>query len=326
MVEALNGVEKGRERRTRRGLVESIGDATSVAPTQMSTHRSVHITLLLSAWLGLVLGGCGSAGPAATTQSPTTVAGPSTSATLPPPATTLAAPTTTQAVTTSAAPTPRVVPVDFSSFGTDPDYQVALTVPALDHTADESIAAEINDKIRARFEAEAESFVAAVVEGGSSEFGPSELDSTYRVTLLGSDLLSFEVSFTSYFSGAAHPGTTVDALTYDLATARQLGVDDFLVGDGFLDTDQRARLAAMIADRIRAGYYGGDEAEFTTFVPDEAALVGEAAFWLSSSTLGVSFSQAIVGPSVFGPVTVEIPFGDLGDLIEAGGYIHALSP
>ena len=70
----------------------------------------------------------------------------------------------------SSIPSPMVEPFDLSSVGTDPEYRVTMTVPALRLLPDPSVETEVNDKIAARFEAEADAFVQAAVEAGTDDF------------------------------------------------------------------------------------------------------------------------------------------------------------
>jgi hypothetical protein len=189
-----------------------------------------------------------------------------------------------------------------------------VTVPSLSGLPVPSVEASVNDALGAVGIEAVGQFLAAIEDADNYGFG-SDLVVGYEARTVHPSVASFRFTHYVYFDGAAHGISAVSTLTFDLRTGRTLGLPELLVGDS-----APTALSILVAAHLRDEYYAGDPTEFSAWVPDTGAL-SVSRFALGPTGIEVSFDQYEVGPGAMGPVTVTVPYEELGILINPEGPI-----
>lgn len=276
--------------------------ATTTAPTATTTGDATSTTPITT--------------PDTTAASTTTASPPSSTTTLPP--------ATSVVTTATTAPPARDLEVVLSSVeetSDDPSYRLSMSIPVVRGHSDAAAEAAINDEIAAFGDAEADRFRADMASWEADAGAPeSAFDLDGSVSLLTADVLSIVFFEYWYFQGAAHPTDNYEAMIFDLRTGRRLGLPDLLGSDS-----APFALSELVQQRIIAEYYEGDEASFDSW-RDGAAPEQLDALALTESSLLVLFGRYEVGPGVLGSIIVEVPYEELGVLIDPDGPIGALVP
>ena len=198
-----------------------------------------------------------------------------------------------------------------------PNYRYDVKVPRLVGLADAAMAARINDDVAGQATAAIDKFVKdsadAPAAGGSQ---PSGLDGDYEVTLLDARAYSVKLRLSAYQAGAAHPGTTLYAFTFDLRSGHRVRLADlFRPGSAYLprlSELSRQQLAATLgpdadADQVEAGTQ-----------PTEDNFAGWA---LRPHELEITFGEYQVGPYALGTPKVAIPYRSLAALVAPGSVV-----
>ena len=198
-----------------------------------------------------------------------------------------------------------------------PNYRYDVKVPRLVGLADAAMAARINDAVAGQATAAIDKFVKdsadAPAAGGSQ---PSGLDGDYEVTLLDARAYSVKLRLSAYQAGAAHPGTTLYAFTFDLRSGHRVRLADlFRPGSAYLprlSELSRQQLAATLgpdadADQVEAGTQ-----------PTEDNFAGWA---LRPHELEITFGEYQVGPYALGTPKVAIPYRSLAALVAPGSVV-----
>jgi hypothetical protein len=188
--------------------------------------------VLAVAVVGAVLAaGCSSKSD---TKKPTTSSSTSTSSGAT--STSSTGPTTTIAV--SAAPSVDLDALSGSENGSFP-YTYRVEFPKLRGLSPSTTQSRINDAIKAWASAQVDQFAHQAKGGAGADpgQGTSNLEGHSTTTAVDTRIASFRLVVSSYYAGAAHPGSVVKTFTFDLRTGGELQLADlFKKGDylGFL--------------------------------------------------------------------------------------------
>ena len=280
---------------------------------------------------GSVLGtGASTSAPTETTAPATTEAPPATTGA--PPATTQAPPATTATTATTAAPpettspppppVPVLTPFDASETNAAPALVMDVVIPIVSGVP-AAAADAMNAAITADILGIANTFKAEILTG-PPPFDPaiaSEMGLSYVGEAVSALILSIRFDVYTYYSGAAHGQSGVITMSFDPQTGQQLALTDILVPGTF------GALAAIVEQRLTDELYGGDAAEAAGWLPalDPNVLDGWA---VTPGGLAFSFDQYEVGFGAMGAPTVVVPWGDLGAVIDPGGWaaVYAFGP
>ena len=280
-----------------------------------------HSRVVIGSLLVVLAAACSDAsGEAATTSAAapgsttTTVAAATSTTTTAPTAT---ATTLSEATTTSIVATPVVTDVIREERGQDPAYTLLITIPAVSGLSDPAAEATINNELAAVGNDAAGGFLTDIEDADNYGFG-NDLVVGYETRALHPTVASFRFNHYVYFDGAAHGMSAISTLTFDLTTGRILTLPDVLIGDS-----APTALSILAAAHLRDDYYSGDPAEFAAWVPETGTL-DVSRFALGPAGLEISFDQYEVGPGAMGPVTVTVPYEELGVLINQEGPIPVI--
>ncbi|WP_201731831.1 DUF3298 domain-containing protein [Acidithrix sp. C25] len=286
----------------------------------ITPRRVLFVPLAMS--IGALIGACGSttslAAVAKTTTtaasaSPTLVASPlsptgSTSTTLP------------STTTTSPSVVPTQVSQTYSKSGSSPSFSVNISYPVISGMTSSSAQNGINSQIYGAVASWANSFMQNVAMAASSGSGPngvSNLTGSYKVTLLDARLASFQFVLNTAAAAASAPNTSIQALTFSLASGTVLSLSDlFGTNNSFLTTlsnQARAQLTTQLAAQ------GVPSAQIQSAPGLNPLLSNFAAFNITSNSLILGFSQGQVISSAIGDLTVNIPLVDLKSIIDPTG-------
>ena len=263
------------------------------------------------------------------TASPTAVPTPE-----PTPSPSASVPTGSQTpVPTPSGPLPTVTSKTASARDPHGIWSVSYHYPHLDAPAI-PMAGTVNQDIADDVEARMQAF-----EGGAAAIQQqpgkvNTLTGSYTVELLRSDLVSFRLSWIDDTSGA-HPATTIETLSYDLASGVRLAF-----GDVFSDTaGARAILSQQSRDLLRAVLGADYDPTVVTdgTSPDCPSLGGPTpscplaagdnfGTWaLASNGFRVIFQEYQVAPYADGTPSVVVPWSALAGVLKSDGPAATLA-
>ena len=204
---------------------------------------------------------------------------------------------------------------------TDPKYDVNIEYPQFDGPPDLGLD-EINTQIRALVNNEAElcraSIFASPLEiAGETVIPSSFIDGECQVSLVNGLLVSIVFDFVAYSHPAAHPAKWRSACNFSLKPVVVLGLDQLF--------DPETDYGAYLLPRIRTGLDGlgswvDDIHLFDSQLGGTFYTRGQGAVHVSSGSIIFSF----VGPYAVGVVPVEVPFGELREVVNPHGPLAAL--
>ncbi|MCJ7726830.1 MAG: RsiV family protein [Acidimicrobiia bacterium] len=297
--------------------------------------RSIALLIVFA----MAVAACGDDGSVLGTGASTTEAAADTTApgtTEAPPATTEAPPATTEAppattATTAAPPAttappapsiPILTPFDASETNASPALVMDIVMPIVSGVP-AGAADTMNAMISAEVLGTAANFKTEILTG-PPPFDPniaSEIGVSYVGEAVSALILSIRFDVYMYYSGAAHGMSSVVTMNFDPQTGQSLALTDILVPGTF------GALASMVEQQLTDDLYGGDAGEAAAWLPvlDESVLDGWA---VTTDGLAFSFDQYEVGFGAMGAPTVVIPWGDLGAVIDPGGWaaVYAFGP
>lgn len=304
--------------------------------------RTASRSLILLIAFVMAVAACGDDGSvlgagASTTDSGTATSAPATTEVPPatteaPPATTEAPPETTATTATTAAPpettspppppVPVLTPFDAGETNATPALVMDVVIPIVSGVP-AGAANVMNAAISADILGIADAFKTEILTG-PPPFDPaiaSEMGLSYVGEAVTALILSIRFDIYTYYSGAAHGQSGVITMNFDPQTGQQLALTDILVPGTF------GALASIVEQRLTDDLYGGDAAEAAGWLPamDPIVLDGWA---VTPGGLAFSFDQYEVGFGAMGAPTVVVPWGDLGAVIDPGGWaaVYAFGP
>ncbi len=190
-------------------------------------------------------------------------------------------------------------------------YRITAQVPVLIGSQDPRVTA-FNEEMSAIVNKAADDFKQSL---GNLPATPDSTASTFdlRYNLLSppGNILSLKFDIQTYFTGAAHPGTTSRTVTFDLEQGR-----DILLGDLFVpDADFLTPIAKYCIDQLNTRDIG-----FQGFELGATADSGNYRSWnVTPDGLMITFDEYQVAPYAAGPQTVVIPYEELAQLIRPDG-------
>jgi hypothetical protein len=174
-----------------------------------------------------------------------------------------------------------------------------------------------------RFNQAVDAFVSGEVETMLGWLGETPLEDPggflhfdYQVIHAGRGLLSLRMQISS-IAGGAHPATFHRSFNYDLQAGEFLELQDlFLPGAPYLE-----RIAGLSLASLRAR-----DQVFPDFESGAAAQPENYAVWnLAPAGLLILFEEYQVAPYAAGPQEVEIPYHELGELLDPDGPLARLA-
>lgn len=148
---------------------------------------------------------------------------------------------------------------------------------------------------------------------GSNNWTPYFLQSIYSPTRIDRSVLSL-FGKTVRFTGSSHPEQACMAANYDLLTGNVLTLGSILAhADDILDLQDL--VIQQLAEMKDTHYLYSDYAEVVRqrFSRDESQ---DEDWFFTDAGLGFFFSPYEVAPYSSGPITVEIPYSDLNNILD----------
>lgn len=279
----------------------------------MKNKPAVFLSLLLTAILA-----CG-IGNAPTSEPPTAVVVTEAALTQPqanPPTFTPIPTLTPEAPTVPAALSPGLA-IQASALeeaGENPPYDITAQIPALQGSNDPRVQT-FNALLNQIVQNQVDSFRSDVLAFAPNPplTGGSSLDIQYSLVGQRGDIWSLKFDISFYSDGAAHPGHSSVTVNYDLASGREIYLDQlFFPGSPYLQVVSdycKAELAAR--DIGFDGFSGGADP-----LPENFQR------WnLSNEGLIVVFDEYQVAPYAAGPQVVTIPFAALQSVANPDGVL-----
>lgn len=202
----------------------------------------------------------------------------------------------------------------------DDAVQINLEYPALSLPGNR----EVEGRVNAALLEAAEGYVRVFREGLEDPVvappgAASTLDGTFETTLFDAGTASFRFTISQYLAGAAHPGATIPAFSFDLATGNQLSLGDlFRPGSDYLPV-----LSAYCRGVVEAVWLADgplDPLSNEWIEEGTRPVAANYASWnIGRAGLLITFQEYQVGPYAMGPVRCEVPTATIADLLDPGG-------
>jgi hypothetical protein len=216
-------------------------------------------------------------------------------------------PTFTQAPPTNPPPTPMLSQAlvmqstPFSESSNAPAYAITAQIPFLQGSDDARVTA-LNVLLNQIVQNQVDQFRSDTLANASNPpiTGGSSLDVQYSIIGQRADVWSIKFDISFYADGAAHPGHSSMTLNYDLASGREIPLNElFLSSSNYLQ---------VISDACKAELTVRDIA-FDMFSAGADPLPENYQRWnISDEGLIITFDEYQVAPYAAGPQIVVIPF------------------
>jgi len=147
----------------------------------------------------------------------------------------------------------------------------------------------------------------------------SDIGTSYTVALAKDDLISIEITVSSYSAGAAHPNSYTEVVNFDLKNGKLLKLADlFLPGSKYLQTLSTYCIQDL---KKQAKAQGADAMLDEDWIQKGAApeLTNYDNWTITKKGLGITFDPYQVGPYAAGPQHVLVPYSALKDIIKPDG-------
>lgn len=181
---------------------------------------------------------------------------------------------------------------------------IKYSYPVIDNPEGNGYISKLNDEYKAyahKFIQDAEAYTEdarLMLEGMGADYRPMELSLSYKVHTDRNDILSV-TNYGYYGLGGAHPSTTRQSRTFDMANEKELALSDVVNGN----EDERH---TMVYD-VFIKYF---EENYEEFPPEIAEKIDEEAdnvkFYLTDDSLVLYFDVYQVGPYAMQYPTVEL--------------------
>jgi len=202
--------------------------------------------------------------------------------------------------------------------GNFPQYTITASTPQLTGSSDPRVAAfnqRLTDLIQKEVDTWRQNFQQLPITPYSNG---SSLEETYSLISQTGDLWSFKFDFSFYSDGAAHPGLYSLTLNYDLSQGRELALGDlFLPNSNYLET-----ISNYCLEELRKQPYFDS---FSTSGADPT--IENYRNWnITPQGLMITFDAYQVAPGAAGPQSIQIPYDQLRQIIDANGPLKAILP
>jgi hypothetical protein len=143
----------------------------------------------------------------------------------------------------------------------------------------------------------------------------STFDLRYNLLSPPGYILSLKFDIDTFFTGAAHPGTSSQTVNFDLARGKEILLSDLFVADA----DFLTPISKYCIDQLDNRDIG-----FQGFELGATADPGNYRSWnITPEGLMITFDEYQVAPYAAGPQTVVIPYRELAQIIRPDGPLAA---
>ena len=183
---------------------------------------------------------------------------------------------------------------------------VTYSYPIIDNPEKNGYISQLNDEYKAyaeKFVQEAEEHTEdarLMLEGMGADYRPMEFSLSYEVQTDKKDILSV-TNYGYYDLGGAHPSTTRQSRTFDMAKGKELSLSDVVNGD----EDQRHTMVYDVFVKYLEENYESFSKETAELIDDEA---DDVKFYLTDDSLVLYFDVYQVGPYAMQYPTVELQY------------------
>jgi len=198
-----------------------------------------------------------------------------------------------------------------------PQYTITALTPQLSGSEDPRVQAfnqRLNDIVTKEVDLFRQSFKQLPITPYSNG---SSLNITHALISQIGDLWSFKFDFAFYSDGAAHPGLNSSTLNYDLASGRELALEDFfLPNSNYLEAVSKY----CIAELSKQPFFEGPFTEGAN-----PSLENYRNWNITPDGLMITFDTYQVGPGAAGPQSVTVPYAELKSLIDPQGPLASFA-
>jgi hypothetical protein len=202
--------------------------------------------------------------------------------------------------------------------GTSPDYTIKAQTPFFQGSEDQRVT-NFNLAMAQLTQEEIASFRDNVAQvqpqaGASGSF----YDQQYKLLSPPSDLVSLKFQIMIYIQGAAHPGTHIRTVNYDLETGTYINLAQlFLPGSDYLE-----RIANYCIEQL-----SGRDIGFESFSSGAQPLPENYGNWnITAGGLLITFDEYQVAAYAAGPQEVTVPYAELQTVIDPQGLLATFLP
>jgi hypothetical protein len=202
--------------------------------------------------------------------------------------------------------------------GQSPDYTIKAQTPFFQGSEDLRVT-NFNNEMTLLTQEEIARFKDNVVQvqplpGSTGSF----YDQQYKLLSPSGNLVSLKFEIMIYIQGAAHPGTHMRTVTYDLEAGKDLQLSQlFLPGSDYLE-----RIANYCIVQLGTRNIG-----FESFSSGAQALQANYGNWnITAEGLMITFNEYQVAAYAAGPQEVVMPYAELQSVIDPHGPLAGFLP
>jgi hypothetical protein len=147
----------------------------------------------------------------------------------------------------------------------------------------------------------------------------SDLNIGYTLAMAKDDLISLDFGVGSYYSGAAHPNSYSETVTFDLRNGKSIKLSDlFTPGSKFIQTLSRYSIQDL---KKQAKAQGADSMLDDDWIQRGAGpdATNYESWTITKTGLGINFDSYQVAPYAAGPQHVTVPYSALKDIVRMDG-------
>jgi len=202
--------------------------------------------------------------------------------------------------------------------GKDPNYTITAQTPFFQGSEDLRVT-NFNNEMAQLTQEEIAKFRDNVVQvqpvpGSTGSF----YDQQYKLLTPPGNLVSLKFQIMIYIQGAAHPGTHMRTVTYDLEAGNDLKLEQlFLSGSDYLD-----KIANYCIAQLKTRNIG-----FDAFTSGAQATPENYGNWnITPDGLLITFEEYQVAAYAAGPQEVVVPYAELQSVIDPHGPLQGFLP
>ena len=210
-------------------------------------------------------------------------------------------------------------------------YEINIVYPQLTGSVDPTFE-KFNQTVRSLMTRKVSDFKKEVTPSAEDEPAPdlpdetpleslgSDIDVGYTVALAKDDLISIELTVSSYSAGAAHPNSYTEVVNFDLKNGKLIKLADlFRPGSKYLQTISTYCIQALKKQAKEAGDTMPDEDWIKRGAAPE--LTNYDNWTITKKGLGITFDPYQVAAYAAGPQHVLVPYSALKEIIKPDGPV-----
>jgi Protein of unknown function (DUF3298) len=202
--------------------------------------------------------------------------------------------------------------------GKSPDYTIKAQTPFYQGSEDQRVT-NFNNEMTLLTQEEIARFRDNLMQVQPMPGSPGSFyDQTYKILSPPGDLVSMKYQIMIYIQGAAHPGTHMRTVTYDLDAGSDVRMEQlFLPGSNYLE-----RVANYCI-----GQLGSRNIGFESFSKGAQPLRENYGNWnITTDGLLITFDEYQVAAYAAGPQEVNVPYTELQSIIDPRGPLAGFLP